>query len=64
MYKFNEQKRTIEMESASDEEVSLAIRYLDLEVEDKAGTRNLIIAVVAALLILGATFLDLHLRGL
>lgn len=62
--KFNERKRTIELESASDREVWLAIRYLDFEVEDKAGTRNLIVALLAILLIIGATLLDLQLRGL
>ena len=64
MAKFNEQRRTLDEKTPSHEEVWSAMRYLDFEMEDKTGTRNSIIALVAVLLIICVTVLELRSRGL
>ena len=53
--KFNQQRRTLDEKTPSHEEVWSAIRYLDFEMKDRAGTRNAIIALMAALLIICVT---------
>ena len=60
----NQQKENPDQKAPSDQEVWCAIRYLDFEIEDKAGIRNVVIALAAALLIICVTVLELRLRGL
>ena len=64
MSKFNEQKKVQDQKTPSDEEVWTAIRYLDIEIDEKSTTRNALIALTAALLIICVTVLELRLRGL
>ncbi len=53
MPKFDEQKKILDRKTPSDNEVWVAVRYLDIKIDDKPGTRNAIIAV--ALLMICAT---------
>ncbi len=46
---FNELKKTPDQKTPSDQEVWSAIRYLDIEIDEKQSTRNAILAPVAAL---------------
>ncbi len=55
MPKFDEQKKILDRKTPSDNEVWAAIRYLDIEIDDKPGTRNAIIAMAGALLMICAT---------
>jgi hypothetical protein len=64
MPEFNEQKEKLDQKAPSDQEVWFAIRYLDFEIDDKAGIGNLVIALAAALLIICVTVLELRVRGL
>lgn len=64
MAKFNDPRRTLAEKTPSHEEVWSAIRYLDFEMKDKADTRDAIIALAAALLIICVTVLGLRLIGL
>jgi hypothetical protein len=62
--KFNELKNTTDQKTPSDQEVWSAIRYLDLEIAEGQSTRNAILALVAALLIICAAVCLLRGRGL
>ena len=62
--KFNELKNTTDQKTPSDQEVWSAIRYLDLELDEKHRTRNAICALVAALLIICVAVCLLRARGL
>jgi hypothetical protein len=62
--KFNELENTTDQKAPSDQEVWSAIRYLDLEIDEKLSTRNAILALVAALLIICVAVCLLRGRGL
>jgi hypothetical protein len=62
--KFNEQRRTLDENTPSHEEVWSAIRYLDFQMEGKARSSNAIIVLAAALLIICVTVLELRSCGL
>ena len=64
MSKFNELKNTTDQKTPSDQEVWSAIRYLDLEIAERQSTRNAILALVAALLIICVAVCLLRGRGL
>ena len=58
MPEFNEQKETLDQKALSGQEIWSAIRYLDFEIEDKVTTRNAVVALAAALLIICITVCD------
>lgn len=62
--KFNEQKKRVDQKTPSDQEIWSAIRYLDFEIGEKPSTRNAMIALAAALLIICVTVWLLRARGL
>jgi hypothetical protein len=62
--KFNEQKKTLDQKTPSDQEVWSAIRYLDIEIDERPSTRKAIIALAAALLIICVTVWVLRARRL
>jgi hypothetical protein len=64
VHKFNELKYTTDQKTPSDQEVWSAIRYLDIDIDEKQGTRNAIFALVAALLIICVAVCLLRARGL
>lgn len=64
MHKSKELKNTTEQKTPSDQEVWSAIRYLDIDIDEKQSARNAILALVAALLIICVAVCLLRARGL
>lgn len=64
MRKSKELKNTTEQKTPSDQEVWSAIRYLDIDIDEKQSARNAILALVAALLIICVAVCLLRARGL